>query len=636
MAMAMLSGKPRTICMYDGPAEGSTLPYSNADCVSKRRPRKGGSMNHHHRQGEGEEEDAFSVKESSRCRVLSRGVVIVHDDNTMMDNMFENDVTAKIVNDRRKWTVGKVSFVMLILCSLTDVLLNLVDAQMDSLEAPDHYDALSADVIRPAFRYHSSAKDKGIRKNRMGLGSAAISSVTTALSPILPFAGGLDLRREDYWTNGLFGSVSSIAEQVRSAFASQSESPISANVLNTRGGSKVAQRTSITTGKGAHTTTLSNTEPFIALSTISKLTLKDMSLAFRYAVENTSVDFNANKFMSGVSSRVKEVFNKFSEASALSRGKDVQLPVTGVQMVSGDVDALHFCAAMRIFAEWRVLRQVPEGYKGYAVGMSLGHKDIVQNVGKIEKAVHEWIDYHTGTETEGLESSELSSPTLRDLLQFEADTGVHGDKLPRLKEKSAAMGLLWVRRQLHYQTALFANVIQVPSRFETARDAISAAYNEVYDRYHGWAVQKIFTYSFQAAPDTAEVYKVMNPEKFKEVSLAAQSIQGKDDVRRMSSQGEEDLNPVEKFGRHIGHEWNKLTGSVAQLLGNRRSIQMEHVRGGSELDDTTSREMEVFINEQMEQDAHEHIVAYLQVAKPILDDLGVLFKEFNMDDPTKV
>lgn len=36
MAMAMLSGKPRTICMYDGPAEGSTLPYSNADCVSKR------------------------------------------------------------------------------------------------------------------------------------------------------------------------------------------------------------------------------------------------------------------------------------------------------------------------------------------------------------------------------------------------------------------------------------------------------------------------------------------------------------------------------------------------------------------------------------------------------------------------
>jgi hypothetical protein len=576
-----------------------------------------------------QDDDACCVKEGgSSCRGLARGVVIVQEENRMLDNMFENEYTAKIVSDRRKWNVGKVSFIMLILFSLTDVVLNLVDAQMDSLEAPDHYDALSADVIRPAFRYHASGKDKAARKDRMGLGSAAISSVTTALSPILPFTGGLDLRREDYWTNGLFGSVSSIAEQVRGAFASQSGSQMSSDILSTRGGSKVAQRTSRTAGRNMHVNTLSNTEPFIALTSIAKLTLKEVSLAFRYAVENTNVDFNGNKFMSSVSSRVKDVITKLSDASTLSRGKDVQVPTTGIQMVAGDIDALQFCAAMRVFAEWRVLRQVPEGYKGYAVGMSLGHKDIVQNVGKIEKAVHEWIEHHA-------ESAELLSPTLRDLLHYEAVTGVHGDKLPRLKEKSAAMGLLWVRRQLHYQTALFANVIQVPSRFETARDAISAAYNEVYDRYHGWAVQKIFTYSFQAAPDTAEVYKVMNPEKFKEVSIAAQNIQGTAHTNRMPSQGEV-LNPIEKFGRHIGREWAKITGSVGQLLGNRRSIQMERVRGGSELDASTSREIESFINKQMELDAHEHIVAYLQVAKPILDDLGVLFKEFDMDDPTKV
>ena len=42
----------------------------------------------------------------------------------------------------------------------------------------------------------------------------------------------------------------------------------------------------------------------------------------------------------------------------------------------GDIDALQFCAVVRLLVEWRILRQVPEGYKGYSVGMSLGHKDI--------------------------------------------------------------------------------------------------------------------------------------------------------------------------------------------------------------------------------------------------------------------
>jgi hypothetical protein len=43
----------------------------------------------------------------------------------------------------------------------------------------------------------------------------------------------------------------------------------------------------------------------------------------------------------------------------------------------GAVDALKFSAAMRVFAEWRLLRQVPEGYKGFAIGMSLGHKELL-------------------------------------------------------------------------------------------------------------------------------------------------------------------------------------------------------------------------------------------------------------------
>ena len=37
------------------------------------------------------------------------------------------------------------------------------------------------------------------RSNRRVLGSAMIGSITDALSPILPFAGGVDLRRGEHW-----------------------------------------------------------------------------------------------------------------------------------------------------------------------------------------------------------------------------------------------------------------------------------------------------------------------------------------------------------------------------------------------------------------------------------------------------
>ena len=51
---------------------------------------------------------------------------------------------------------------------------------------------------------------------------------------------------------------------------------------------------------------------------------------------------------------------------------------------------------------------------------------------------------------------------------------------------------------------------------------------------------------------------------------------------------------------------------------------------------TRKLEMDDYINQEMRNDAYEHIRAYLEVAGPLLDDLTDLFDEFNMDDPTKV
>lgn len=528
----------------------------------------------------------------------------------------------------------------------------------------------------------------------MGLGSAAISSVTTALSPILPFTGGIDLRREDYWTNGWWGSVSSVVEQVRDAFdGSNNESPTDVAldpVLEMpRGGAAVTntkkrKKSVDTTSSSKPNYVFSSTEPFVPYDDIADLTLQDVAESFRFAVDNTRPDFQPAKFLSDLLPRARKVVDRMSSAVATARGKGVEAPITGLTgqdeasvMTSGDIDALSFCAAMRVFAEWRVLRQVPPGYKGYAVGMTLGQKDIVQNLAKIEQAIHSYVQ-HQGNSEDDSEAGHVSSPTLRQLLQYEIDAELQDiSKLPRLKEKSAGMGLLWVRRQLQYQTAIFVNAMD--DRYESTRGAVQSAYDEVYNSYHGWAVQKIFSYSFQAAPDASEIYKYMDLHRLAEVQKEAHhrflgdyGSHGHSPFRS-TSEGMSD-NPFDRFGRHIGNEWDKLAGTVvqewdklatgvAQLFGQQpmqvpvvvtttvspltttTAVPMESPVASPEADQVTvgldsgasaEEEVENYINHEMEKNAYAHIRAYLKVANPLLADLESLFDEFNMNDPTKV
>lgn len=289
------------------------------------------------------------------------------------------NVIMSFVGDRGKWTVGRLSMLMLLLFTFTDFALHVVHAQIQTLESPDYYDALSTEVIRPAFRYHSAKTEF---KPRLGLGTAAISSVTDVLSPILPFTGGLDLRREDYWSNGWFGSFSSVVDQVRDAFGMGTTTTTGASFENVpRGGGAVAAQKKQTPTKSSsgptHAFTLSAPSPFVPLEGIADMTLSELAIAFRFAMESTRDDFNQAKFFHGLLPRVKYVLGAMSEATSRSRGKGVLPAQTNGsdQAQTGNIDALQFCAAMRLFGEWRVLRQVPEGYKGFAVGMSLGQKD---------------------------------------------------------------------------------------------------------------------------------------------------------------------------------------------------------------------------------------------------------------------
>ena len=538
------------------------------------------------------------------------------------------------------------------------------------------------------------------------LGSAAIDSITETLSPILPFTGGVDLRRElEQEHSTWYDTVSSVVLQVRDAFGmthEQTQSSSLSSVLDMAragGGHPVVKvhkkkRTSESSAAAAtpRPTPISSSKPFVSTDKIAELNLSDLTQLFQYAMEQSQSGFDRSRFIQNARDRVKSAIVEMDAAVQTSRGATVtssgssgsaSSATTDKSYSTGNVDALYFCAVLRIFAEWRLLRQVPEGYKGYEVGMRLGHKDIVQNLYKMETAVHHWLDsqeeqqqMQTDATAKDMETSpHITSPTLRDLLQHEIDLQVHS-KLPRLKEKSAAMGLLWVRRQLHYQTALFGNILEVPSsKFPTSHAAVSDAYKQVYGQFHGWAVQKIFNYSFQAAPDVEVIYKFMNPwllqqvqEKAKRhiVSETSSSVQYDDDCRNgsWSTLDDTNKNPFErflhhiggeldkfgkhvggqfdKFGKHVGNEWDKLVDSVVRVF-DQDTVKSRDARGilrggggGASMGSDVDAQVDQYVSQQMAQDAHERIQVYLTQVEPLLQDLADLFDDLNMDDPTKV
>jgi len=258
--------------------------------------------------------------------------------------------------------IGKLSVLFLLCATVADFCVS----QVHRIESHEFYDALSTEVIRPAFQYKPTTS----HHRQSSLGSAAISSVTDVLSPILPFAGGLDLRREDYWQNSgnWLENIQSVAAQVRDAFSRDDENEESVSKKSTspvnmpRGGGnvKVLSTKSRKAMRRNHVSPISAHNPFVSIEEIADMTLSDVSETFRYAVECNKEGFNEARFMNSVEPRVRKVLSQMKEVAAKSRGSDASLSVASPDAV-GQTDVLAFAAAMRVFAEWRVIRQVPDG-----------------------------------------------------------------------------------------------------------------------------------------------------------------------------------------------------------------------------------------------------------------------------------
>ena len=279
-----------------------------------------------------------------------------------------------------------------------------------------------------------------------------------------------------------------------------------------------------------HVAALSAPECFVPTTLVAQLTLHDIALLTRYAMDcnkhhhQEDMDAHDAVLESSSSLNLKTVLAGIKAAVAKSRG-----PGTARSSLSpfphdddefdeaGNMDALWFGAAMRLFVEWRLLRQVPQGYKAYSLGVTMGRRDLIQNLAKLETAVHEWIDYHKSYDETG-----VGSPTIRQLLQHEAALGVH-PHLPKLKDKTAAMSILWMRRQAQYQSNVYDNILHIPDKYPTPFKAGDAAYKSSVAMYHNWGIQQIFNYAHRGGPPMEILYRLMNPKHLNLVKEYAQN-----------------------------------------------------------------------------------------------------------------
>jgi hypothetical protein len=303
---------------------------------------------------------------------------------------------------------------------------------------------------------------------------------------------------------------------------------------------------------------------FLDKSIIADLTLGDVKELFSYSIECNIAGFTRTSFASRLRPAARKAIDAIDTAVQASRGPDVKQSKASDSWDYGEVDALVFMAVVRVFAEWRSLRLVPDGFQRYAVGMNLARRDLVQNVNKMETAAHAWLTYYEGTKSSQVDLN-MASPTLRELLQHEINQKMH-TRLPRLKDHSAASGFLWTTRQLHYQTAIFSNTMEVPILFPTSKAALTAAYQQVYDDYHGFFVKAIFQNSFEAAPEPEVVFHFMS----------LPSLSDNDDLTVPSSVDEEDecgswvQFPVDAEPLPHHHEdWHKeLEDNPSEQFGN--------------------------------------------------------------------
>eukprot|EP00521_Asterionellopsis_glacialis_P017450 CAMPEP_0195307634 /NCGR_PEP_ID=MMETSP0707-20130614/37816_1 /TAXON_ID=33640 /ORGANISM="Asterionellopsis glacialis, Strain CCMP134" /LENGTH=312 /DNA_ID=CAMNT_0040371887 /DNA_START=35 /DNA_END=970 /DNA_ORIENTATION=+ len=138
---------------------------------------------------------------------------------------------------------------------------------------------------------------------------------------------------------------------------------------------------------------------------------------------------------------------------------------------NGDIDVKELLQACRSFAE--ATRN--SGQRGVA-------RDMESNIRKVEAL----YDVAPPDRRKSLSS----------LLQFERDEmDIHGPG-GLLQDPSAAVGFLWIRRSLAFQSEMYKGVLRDPTK-EPKKIALDA-YASQLDPFHNWALRKLYVTSFSS------------------------------------------------------------------------------------------------------------------------------------------
>jgi Glycolipid transfer protein (GLTP) len=470
---------------------------------------------------------------------------------------------------------------------------------------------------------------------------------------------------------------------IRSTMSSKSFSQL----LSLSGGSQAH-------AKGRPTKTISTNDMFISEHDLGNLSLFNIKEILTYIIEMNRPDFNRQSRLNNLKQNAQNVIISVEAAVSESMGSGTVLPrktmdqhiLDSNTMQCGNaasIDALGFVAFVRLFAEWRAVRLVPKtGYKAYAFGMGLAKRDLLQNAEKLENAVQQYL---INQEEKKCSHMKTSSPTLMQILQFELDQRKH-PTLPRLTDNSAASGLLWIQRQIQYQTKIFKNVAMIEyGDFKSSKDAALAAYRSTYELYHGFVLRQLFQRTVEASPDADVLLRYMNmpnlyfddendltfsssaPTIDEDIDINVPTIyEGVDiheawvhvpidqsivssspdliieadsptdsvDTRKSSIFAKINGQIVRMFTQCSGKETAKVNDkNVFDMMSTNKSSNESMTRFES---NTVHLGITPYRTEKTKQrQASEDISDYLETAQPILDELDILLNEFNMKDPSR-
>lgn len=229
-------------------------------------------------------------------------------------------------------------------------------------------------------------------------------------------------------------------------------------------------------------------------------------------------------------------------------------------------------------------------------------------------------------------------------------------RLPRVREKSGASGLIWICRQLKYQSLIFQNILQVPLVHPTAKMAVTAAYTSTYEAYHGFLVKQVFLSSFDAAPSANEILQHMTP--FHPVNELADASSGNSGVNDENSNGYNHVdhssigttvtsrNPFEIIGSHFLSEWikferflNQCNGIHAESSASRNGLLVP-AKNCSVIDFKTIELLKVSSNKTSKEElpmemVEEEISSFNGTLQPFLSELNVFIDHIGINDPTK-